>query len=375
MEVQLKNNNENQATKRICHATHATFDNAELNTRSPCGAPCLDRQESPVVLRTRSRPPPRFYESSPFITTHVITVPLTCTFDHMGLVLEADPMSRRNLIVDVLALSSVSHTDWEHDFQFRTIVIVDKTPVFLVSYAHRVMYPVNVVSRDMVMFTVTEYNLDPSSQLSPLPPIVLDQLWDVHQVLHCLVMSDPVLLITSKNISTMASGTTYTCRTCLKGPHRDAWIEAEFSQLDNHHSYGMYDPPLIRSGVPHSIKVVHPIWQYSQKGNGTFKARKCMNGKHLVCTGIIFEHIYAACMEHHCLRMSVAISANLGFLIEDGDVVNAYAHADAERPIIFLIVDEVFHSGYKARLFIYLSLGSCAPPLKAMEGHPYAVNW
>jgi hypothetical protein len=91
-----------------------------------------------------------------------------------------------------------------------------------------------------------------------------------------------------------------------------------------------------------------------------------MNGKQLTRMGLTFEHTYAACMEQHCLRTFVALAAILGFLIEDGDVVNAYAHADAEGPTIFLVTDEVFQSWYKYRLGIDLPLGTCVPIIKAM---------
>jgi hypothetical protein len=67
-----------------------------------------------------------------------------------------------------------------------------------------------------------------------------------------------------------------------------------------------------------------------------------MNGKQLVRMGLTFENIYAVCMDQRCLWLFVALSANLGFLVEDGYIVNAYAYAAAEGPTIFLIVDDVF---------------------------------
>jgi hypothetical protein len=73
--------------------------------------------------------------------------------------------------------------------------------------------------------------------------------------------------------------------------------------------------------------------------------------------------------------MFVALTAILGFLIEDGDAVNAYAHANAEGPTIFLVADDVFQSWYKDSLDIDLPLGTCVPIIKAMQGHPEAGNW
>jgi hypothetical protein len=378
---------ENLESHRICRATHATFGEAGLNSPLADLTPnsralwnALSRSPGTSIGPTDEilTPPENFCvfaESSPFIITQVVTVPLKCTLDLLGLILEADPMSRRNIIVNVTEFSSASHVDWEHDLWSRTIIMVDFTPVFLLSDITRVMSNISPDTHVDVSLTVTEYPLDLLTQASPLPQIALDQLRAVHHLLHGWDLADPVLLATSSNASTMASGNVHTRRTCLKGPHRASWIDAEFAQMDKHHSYGMFGLPIPRSALPPSARVVRPIWQYSQKGNGTFKARKCMNGKQLTRMGLTFEHTYAVCMEQHCLHMFVALAAILGFLIEDGDVVNAYAHADAEGPAIFLITDEVFQSWYKDRLGIDLPRGTCVPLLKAIQGHPEAGNW
>jgi hypothetical protein len=80
-------------------------------------------------------------------------------------------------------------------------------------------------------------------------------------------------------------------------------------------------------------------------------------------------------MEPHYLRLFVARSENFGFLIEDGNVINAYDHAATEGQTIFLIVNDVFQAWNTTRLGVDLALGSCVPLLKAMQGHPEADNW
>jgi hypothetical protein len=59
--------------------------------------------------------------------------------------------------------------------------------------------------------------------------------------------------------------------------------------------------------------------------------------------------------------MLIPLPANLSFLIDAGDVANAYMHAGAEGPTILMIVDDVFQSWYKDRTGIELSLGSFTP--------------
>jgi hypothetical protein len=106
---------------------------------------------------------------------------------------------------------------------------------------------------------------------------------DIHHILHGWSLSDttlhvtadptPVLLVTADNPDTMAQGQKHTRRTCLKGPHREKWVEAEFTHLDKHNSYGMYGSPLIRPEIPSPGTIVRHIWTYSQEGCGTFKAQ------------------------------------------------------------------------------------------------------
>jgi hypothetical protein len=153
------------------------------------------------------------------------------------------------------------------------------------------------------------------------------------------------------------------------------WMEAEFDMLDKNDSYGMYGTAVKRCNVPSTSKIVRPIWNYSQKGNGVHKARKYMDGKQLVRMGVKFSNTYAACMEQHCLRLFMAIAAYMGHIIEDGDVVNAYAHAAAEGTQIYIAADTVFQSWHNARYGSHIAEGDCIPLHKGMQGHPQAVHW
>jgi hypothetical protein len=249
-------------------------------------------------------------------------------------------------------LYSVSKLDWEHDFRLKTILQTEVAPVFLVLDVHHALSCIDISTHDVITFILTEYPPDHTVQSVMLPQISLDQLRAVHHVIHGWDLDYPVLLVTENNATT------------LKGPHLTDWIDAGFAQLDKHHSYVMYDLSLSRSAVPPSAKIVGPIWNYSQKGDGTFNAQTCTNGKQLVRLGLTFKNMYAACMEQHCLYLFVALSAC--FFIVDGDVINAYAHAAIEGPNIFLIVYYVFQVWCTARLSVDLSLGSCVPLLKAM---------
>jgi hypothetical protein len=133
-----------------------------------------------------------------------------------------------------------------------------------------------------------------------------------------------------------------------------------------HDSNGMYRAPIMSHDVPPDVNIVRPVWTESQKGSGIHKAGKCMNGKQLICMGVEFEKNCAISMERHCLRPVVALSAYLGNLIEDGDVVNVCAHADAEGTQIYIVVDDVYQSWCNSRYGGAVSLGACVPLRKAV---------
>jgi hypothetical protein len=137
----------NNAIRKIGRATHASFDEAQLST------PVADLNSNSLALwgalnqnpGTTAPPvdeiltPPTqfcvFAEESPFLRVATVVIPLKCNFDSLGLILEEDPMSHRNIIADVRKFSSVSQVDWQELLQFRTIIQVDATPVFSVKEA------------------------------------------------------------------------------------------------------------------------------------------------------------------------------------------------------------------------------------------------
>jgi hypothetical protein len=291
------------------------------------------------------------------------------------MILETDLASRRNIVIDVIDSSSCLRINCTKRLQFHTVIQVEATPVYSISDVKTALWQINVDTQSHFQLIVAPYRPAKKDQEAPLPRIALDQLRVVHHVFGNWSLPDPVMLVTSRNADNMAAVTTYMRRTCLQGPYRQKWLDARNDMLHKNDSYGMYGIPIPRSAAPSNAKVVRPIWNYSQKGSGVHKARKCMNGKQLVRMGVKFSNTYASCMEQHCLRLFVAISAYLGSVISDGDVVNAYAHASAEGTSIYIAVDDVYKSWYNARYGPTISLGDCVPLHKGMQGHPHAGPW
>jgi hypothetical protein len=97
-----------------------------------------------------------------------------------------------------------------------------------------------------------------------------------------------------------------------------------------------------------------------------------MDGKQLVRMRVKFSNTYAACMEQHCLRLFMALAVYLGHIIEDGNAVNAYAHAAVEGTQIYIGVDHVYKSWHNARYGTQIEEGNCIPLHKGMQGRPQA---
>jgi hypothetical protein len=87
-------------------------------------------------------------------------------------------MSRRNLIVGVLALFSVSKLDWEHDFRLKTIIQVEATPVFLVSDVHRDLSCIRSLDLDLdVVKSALGNDNQPSVIGTSLGPLEGEYTW------------------------------------------------------------------------------------------------------------------------------------------------------------------------------------------------------
>jgi hypothetical protein len=283
-----------------------------------------------------------FADDSPFLQVTTVLVEIRCTFDAFGLILETYPMSHRYLVMDVTPLSSASDLDWTRQVQFHTIIQIDDTPACTVAEFLAAFAALADILPESFRIIVAPYHPHAKDQHSPLPQVALDQLRVVHHIIHGWDLSDPVVLVTVGNADTMAKCTHHTRRTCLKGPDKDKWMEAELDMLDKNNVYRMYGTAVKRRSAPSTARVVRQIWNYSQKGNGVHKARKCMDGKQLVRMGVKFTNTYAACMDQHCLSLFMVIAAYMGHIIEDGDIVNAYAHAAAEGTHIYIAADAVF---------------------------------
>ena len=118
----------------------ATFDEANLDApeheltpskRAIWNTISCTKSSSPVTDEIVT--PPKslniFAEATPFVVTTKVTIPIKCTTPLLGIKLESDPLSRRNVIVDVLPNSSAHQVSWEDHLLNHTIVVIGDVPV------------------------------------------------------------------------------------------------------------------------------------------------------------------------------------------------------------------------------------------------------
>ena len=374
--------------KEIGRCTHAAFDEANLDAPEEKLTPS-ERALWNALSRSGGDPPDTleiitppqeasiFSEGTPYLQTRNVTIPIKCTCPLLGLKFESDPLSKRNIIVGVMDYSSATHVPWEDHLISHTVLLVGDVPVFTVREVTIELEKYDVMDYTSVTIEVAPHLPDEILQEEPLPQITTDQLRAIHSVITGI--SDPtecpVLLVTEKNASNMAGNGKLTRKKCLSGPESQEWKDCHFSQLDKQDSYGMYGTPCPRRMVPKKAKIVHLIWNYTQKADGTKKTHDCMNGKQLKRQGMTMGHTYAACMEQHNLKLITALSAVEGNILLDADVVNAYSHTDAQGIPIYIIVDDIFQEWYLKHHGVKLALGDCVPILKALQGHPEAGKW
>jgi hypothetical protein len=178
----------NEATGKICRASHATFDEVQLST------PTEDLTPNSLVIwgalqRSHNAPPPSTTDiitppkdffvlaaETPFLTLATINLEIACTYVDLGLVLKTDPMSFRNIIVDFHEHSSAANLDWTRQLQFHTLVQINATPVFTVREVMHAFVTLDAAVHDIVSLIVAPYHQDSKSQASPLPQIAIDQL-------------------------------------------------------------------------------------------------------------------------------------------------------------------------------------------------------
>jgi hypothetical protein len=137
---------------------------------------------------------------------NTLTIAINCTFDAFGMSFDMDPMSHRNIVVDVAPFSSDSQMEWITQLQLHTIIQTNSQPVFMVRKMQQELASTDVAIQESLLLAVTPYCSDPMDQNASLPQVALDQLRGVHHTINDCDLVDPLLLVTMKNSKNVDDG-------------------------------------------------------------------------------------------------------------------------------------------------------------------------
>jgi hypothetical protein len=112
----------------------------------------------------------------------------------------------------------------------------------------------------------------------------------------------------------------------------DTWPirhSAEFTQLDQFHSLGMYGKPLYPSK---NAIILNRHWQYCIKTSGKCHSHNCCDGSPRAAPKLhALAETYASCIKQPIFCLFCALSAALNMQIYGGDAQDAFAHSPAPK--------------------------------------------
>ena len=143
---------------------------------------------------------------------------------------------------------------------------------------------------------------------------------------------DSVYYIINLNVCSTVITIPNTYLEALMSPERDKWLQSMAEEVASLLANGTYD--LVKP--PPGIKPVGGRWifsiKYDPNGNHIFKARWVAQG-FSQRIGIDYEETFAPTAHMPSVRMLVQIAVQMGFLIHQMDVKNAYLNSYIDRPI------------------------------------------
>jgi hypothetical protein len=160
-----------------------------------------------------------------------------------------------------------------------------------------------------------------------------------------------------------------TRRKLLQQDDWSEWQNAEYLQLDQYNSQGMFGTPIPMSK---DDAIFHLVWTYAIKAlDNRKKARWVCDGSTRLGMVRILDETYANCIDQTSFCLFYAVSAAKNMLIFGADVSNAFAKAPPPKQDFFIHPDKAFHEWWvlhKKRPPI--PNGHIVPILSAMQGHP-----
>jgi hypothetical protein len=154
----------------------------------------------------------------------------------------------------------------------------------------------------------------------------------------------------------------------LKTKEWNEWRDAEWLQLEQYYSQGMFGDPTF---VKDYSQVFHIVWTYMVKDlMARKKARMACDGSPRGGKARILDYTHANCIDHTASRLFYGISAAENLLIYGADVSNAFSEAPPPKQGFYILPDRAFKEWWEAKGLKPLEPGQVIPVMRAMQGHP-----
>ena len=172
---------------------------------------------------------------------------------------------------------------------------------------------------------------------------------------------------TIRNISGKKKQKKLTRRYLKTTPEWNLWKNAERTQLDLYSNQNMFGKPIPK---PSNSNILHLLWVYKHKDDGTYKARGVCNGAPNQRGSVTKDHTFAACLEQPGARIFWGIAATQDLIVLGADASNAFAEAPAPKAPLYVWIDDQYREWYLEKYNVKIPPGHVLPVQHALQGHP-----
>lgn len=146
------------------------------------------------------------------------------------------------------------------------------------------------------------------------------------------------------------------------------WQQAEWLQLDQYATQGMFGEPVRNPG---NDKCFNMVWTYAEKVLDKRKKARCtLDGSARGGNVRVLDHTYANCVEQTGQRLFYGVAAVENLVIFGADASNAFGEAPGPKQGTYIRPDAAFRDWWFARHKSHIPDGYVIPVLRAMQGHP-----
>ena len=140
----------------------------------------------------------------------------------------------------------------------------------------------------------------------------------------------------------------------------------EHKQLDLYDMQHMFGTPM---PAPPKFNILHLLWTYGIKVDGTKKARCVCNDNPRRKATVTLAHTFAACLEQPGAHSFWSSAAYFDMLVIGADASNAFTEAPAPKAPLFVVVDQQFREWWASKGHGNIPVGYVLPVQHVLQGY------